>query len=520
MKKILVRTGMSPFTDTPIPEIIAYNRIGGNVGNIVYAYSVYRGLMTDSDVELVPTEYLVSRLDVDRINEEFDSFIIPLADFIREDRVKEMKAMTNLIKKLKIPCHILGVGIRADYEYEKTGIEFREDKVAYNFFKAVLEKSSIIGVRGEITGDYLKKIGFTPEKDYTVIGCPSLFTYGEELRFKETVFSKDAKLAFNNSVKVGENIQKFLVRMTEQFKDFYYYPQLISELKTLYFGMPGRFDMEPPNYPKMIRHPLYNDNKVRFHTNYLSWKRDLEKRDFSIGPRLHGNVMAVHAGLPTIWIMHDARMRELVNYHNLPHIHADEVNEKTDVMELFSKIDYKSLLKGHGERFRHYVDFLDKNGIEHIYKDYGCPTVTPLDQKMKAEGMEDRDFSVSSFLNEDYDEIARRFDAYDELFSRRRLEDLSVEDEIKKGLRAEIGSLKKKKKADEEALKKLTADIKKFDEALHKTEAELKNRTKELKETADKLKKTEAELAEAKHTFTFLVRRKIGKLMKKGKKEG
>lgn len=499
MKKILVRTGMSPFTDTPIPEVIAYNRIGGNVGNIVYAYSVYRGLMTDSDVELVPTEYLVSRLDVDRINEEFDSFIIPLADFIREDRVKEMKAMTNLIKKLKIPCHIVGVGVRANNDYERNGIEFKEDKVAYDFFKAVLEKSSLIGVRGEITGEYLKKLGFIPEKDYTVIGCPSLFAYGENLKVKELNLSKDSKMAFNNSVLVDKNIQEFILRTREQIQDHRYYPQLISELKILYLGMKGRFEKYPPHYPDSISHLLYQQNRVRFHTNYLSWKRDLSERDFSIGPRLHGNVMALHAGLPSIWIMYGARMRELVDYHNLPNIDVNDVNEKTDVFELFSKIDYKSFLKGHKERFRHYVDFLDKNGIEHIYKDYGCPTVTPLDQKMKEEGMEDRDFSVSSFLNGDYDEIARRFDAYDILFSRRRLEDLSVEDEIKKGLRAEIEILKKQKKKDEEALKKLN-------EALYKTETELKNRTKEL--------------AEAKHTFTFLVRRKIGKLMKKGKKEG
>ena len=102
MKKILVRTGLSPIEETPISDLLAYNLIGDNVGNLVYAHSIYRGLMTGPDVELVPTRYKVLRLDVDKINDEFDSFVIPLADFIRRNRVVEIKNMTKIINKLFI----------------------------------------------------------------------------------------------------------------------------------------------------------------------------------------------------------------------------------------------------------------------------------------------------------------------------------------------------------------------------------------------------------------------------------
>ena len=491
MKKILVRTGLSPLEETPVSEILTNNLIGNNVGNIVYAYSIYRGLMTTPNVELVPTRYQVRRLDPDRINDEYDSFVIPLADYIRRDRVDEIKAMTSLINALKIPCTIIGIGVRAKYDYEKKGILFEEDKVAYDFFKAVLNKSALIGVRGEMTGDYLKKLGFIPEKDYTVIGCPSFYTYGENLKLKESIFDKNSKMAFNNTVMTGEKVQSFLQRECERIEDSYYYPQKVEELKTLYLGVPYRFKKKSKGYPNTINGYVYKQDKVRFHTHYHSWKNELSERDFSIGPRLHGNVMAMLSGIPTIWIAHDGRMRELVEYHNLPYIHSSDVDENTDVLKLFSKIDYKSILKGHKERFRHYVDFLDKNGIPHIFQDYKSPEIAPLDIKLEELGFTCKDFSVKSVLKCDVSEISKRIDEYDISFINRRKTDLEVEQNIKQALRDEIKDLKEQKRESEKNIQKLE----------------------------NKLRKTEIELEEAKKKFIYLVRRKIKKIIGFTKKE-
>lgn len=484
MKKILVRTGLSPIEETPISDILAYNLIGGNVGNLVYAYSIYRGLMTEPDIELVPTRYNVLRLDVDKINDEFDSFVIPLADFIRRDRVVEIKNMTKIINKLKIPCTVIGVGVRGPYNYEKKGIYFEEDDVAYDFFKAVLNKSAMIGVRGEITGDYLKKLGFIPEKDYTVIGCPSFYTYGDSLKLKSNSLSKNSKMAYNNTVMAGNKVQEFLQKASERFQDSYYYPQKVEELKTLYLGMKYRFKRKTSGYPNMIDSSVYKKDKVHFHTHYCSWKNDLNERDFSIGPRLHGNVMAILSGIPALWITHDARMRELVDYHKLPSVHTSKIDENTDILELFAKADYKSFLEGHRERFMHYVNFLNKNGISHIFRDYKNPELAPLDKKLAELGIDNKDYSVKSILKCNIEEISVRMDKYDICSRAKRKEDLEVEEGIKKELRDEIVKLKE----NNNNLKK-------------------------------ELSKKEAELEEAKKKFTFLVRRKVKKILGIMKKE-
>ena len=47
MRKVLIRTGMSPLETPDIDWIFDKDRIGGNSGNLIYQYSVYRALMTE-----------------------------------------------------------------------------------------------------------------------------------------------------------------------------------------------------------------------------------------------------------------------------------------------------------------------------------------------------------------------------------------------------------------------------------------------------------------------------------------
>lgn len=369
MKKILIRGGMSPFENQPIEDVIAYNRIGDNVGNLVYLYSIYRTLMVD-DVEIVPTYYRTLSLDIDRINQECSAFVLPLADAIRNSFVGELQRLTQLINKLSIPCYLLGVGIRAPYNYEKNGISFKYDDLAYDFFKAVLNKSGMVGVRGEITADYLKKLGFVPETDYTVIGCPSLYGFGNDLKVRPVNVNKESNIAINNTVMAGEAVQRFLRGICDTYENHFYFPQRINELKTYYLGEDYKHLRKCIGYPDTVRDKLYTGNKIKMYMHVYDWINELAKMSVSIGPRLHGNVAAVLAGTPAVWIMHDARMRELVDYHKLPHIAAKDIGESDTLKTVLSRVDCLSISNGHKQRFEHYVDFLDKIGLNHIFKDY------------------------------------------------------------------------------------------------------------------------------------------------------
>lgn len=103
MKNILIRAGMSPLDTFDASHILLNNSIGGNVGNLVYQYSVFRTLMTEGTT-ITPDYYNYEPERADEINEKYDAYIIPLADAFRKEFVPSLRKYTKLIKKTKNSC--------------------------------------------------------------------------------------------------------------------------------------------------------------------------------------------------------------------------------------------------------------------------------------------------------------------------------------------------------------------------------------------------------------------------------
>lgn len=382
MKKIIMRAGIAP-TDTFDPSyMLLNNSIGNNVGNLVYAYGVNRTLTTE-DTEVVPNYYKIDPKDADEINEKYDAYVIPLADAFRPDFRPELKTMTALIKKLKIPVVVAGVGLRAPFE-PSLDSSFPFDEEVKGFVKAVLNKSAMVGVRGEITSQYLSKLGFVEGKDHTVIGCPSMYTYGRNIKIRDTEITPESRISINSSILSPVNVLKFLNRTMEAVPDHYFLPQRIQEMKLVYTGAPYVHNQKGKKmYPTKMTDKLYMENRVRFMLNVPTWLDFLRQADLSVGGRLHGNIAATIAGTPCILLPHDARMRELTDYHKLTHVWASEINEKTDIFELAAKLDFHGVERNHQQNFEHFIDFLDKNGLDHIYKDGADPDRAPLDERVE-----------------------------------------------------------------------------------------------------------------------------------------
>lgn len=173
MKRILMRMTTSPFDNDNLYSMVSKDKIGSNSGNLLFPYSIMRNIYKDGDV--IDKYPKANEEDADRINENYDLFLIPLANAFRESFVSELRNLTKLIKRLTIPCVVVGVGLQTKYEPKKE-MKYAFDTDVKNFVEAVLEKSKTLGVRGEITALYLKKLGFNESK-IEVIGCPSMFTW-------------------------------------------------------------------------------------------------------------------------------------------------------------------------------------------------------------------------------------------------------------------------------------------------------------------------------------------------------
>lgn len=386
-----MRAAMSPFDNFTPFQVLTKNSIGNNMGNMLFPYSVSRTLMTEGTqidtirFDKISSDEKILREKAEQINAEYDCLVLPFANAFRVSFMGELRKITKLVKRLKIPCVVVGAGLQAALGEEMDNSELAG--VVTDFVKAILEKSRYLGLRGEYTADYLKSLGFRQEKDYTVIGCPSLYMHGKELPVPDCrPLTPRSTVSINSKISLPQNFHDFLHRCCQEIEDHYYIPQVIEEIYRMYVGMPfpKKFVKNvPENFPMDFSHPLYIQDRARSFVNVKSWLEFLRGMDFSFGSRIHGNIAGVLAGIPVYVFVSDTRIMELVDYHRIPHSMISEITDQTSIFDVYDKADFHSVLQGHEKRFLHYLDFLKKNGLDTIYDKKGNPGRVYFDEKIK-----------------------------------------------------------------------------------------------------------------------------------------
>lgn len=379
MSRIYFRGGMSPLDTFTPGYVLTHDVLGTNSGNLLYQYGVLRAL-TMEDSELQPNYYRMGYLSPEEVNEKFDYFVIPLADAFREKFVSKLDEMTAYIKRLRIPCVVTGVGLKASYEPDYTAFSSLDEPVR-EFVKVVLEKSACIGVRGEITGNYLKSLGFIEDKDYMVIGCPSMYSHGSGIQIKEPDFSRDARICFNSNVDSQPSVNQYLLQAIENCSNPYFIEQTVTGLRTVYMGSPYH---SREVYPYQdVTDKLYQEGRVIQFLNVPEWMQFMKESSFAFGSRLHGNISATISGTPSILVLKDARTRELAEYHKFNSVLPTDLSGNPSLEELASRQDFGQIGRRHRENFERFVKFLDKNELKHIYQNGEEPEVSPLERRMQ-----------------------------------------------------------------------------------------------------------------------------------------
>lgn len=75
-------------------EFLKRDRFGSNNGNLIYQYSVIRTLMTH-EVEIYSDNYMSNPDKAEYINNNFDAYIIPLADAFRDSFINKIKIIQS-----------------------------------------------------------------------------------------------------------------------------------------------------------------------------------------------------------------------------------------------------------------------------------------------------------------------------------------------------------------------------------------------------------------------------------------
>jgi hypothetical protein len=273
--------------------------------------------------------------------------------------------MTALLRRLRIPVVILGVGSQASTANDTSRLRPIAPSVAA-FLAAALERGPSIGVRGELTLDYLGELGF---REAEVIGCPSMFLHGDRLDVREPPrdLAPDARIALNVSPYVTA-MGPVVARHAAAYRNLTYVAQDLDTLELL-LGGPGA-DV-PPDDPRPIHraHRLVREDRIRMFTDPPTWFDFLAGQAFSFGTRIHGNIAALLAGTPAVVLAHDSRTLELARYFDIPHrLMADADPSTIDARELAASADLTALRAGHADRLATFVTFLERHGLDHRFR--------------------------------------------------------------------------------------------------------------------------------------------------------
>jgi len=376
MGKMLIWSRMSPLTRENPAQILLKNKINMNAGNLLFYEGAVRSVFKDGmQLDCFFFEDVDGLIaNVSRVNEEYEGVIIPLANAFRKTYMKPLRSLTRFIRAVKLPCYVIGVGIQAsDYDELNSGKPFDGD--VKNFVDAVLEKSAMLGLRGELTAQYLKNLGYIEDKHYRVIGCPSAYIRGPkpaDVRLKD--FGDIRKVSFHTKYELPADIHSWIaenLRLMEAQAECIFVPQRLYDFWMMYFGhlrSKRMRDNAPDYYPMDKKHPLYKSGRMRGFLSARNCIAHMEEMDFCFGSRIHGSLAAVNAGTPAVVLAADLRIEELARYHGVPYVQRSEMGA-VDVKKAFERSDFSEFSRKYDENFRRYTDFLDTCGIDHIYRE-------------------------------------------------------------------------------------------------------------------------------------------------------
>ncbi|MCH5316960.1 MAG: polysaccharide pyruvyl transferase family protein [Eubacterium sp.] len=426
--RILMRASQTPFDNFNPLNTVVYNKLWSNIGNLLFPFSLYRNILSE-DVSIdIYSKAPPNPADADFINENYDVLMIPLANAFRSTFAYQLQKWTELIKKVKIPCVVAGVGSQCDLDFSPQS-RFDFDDTVKEFCSAVASKSACIGVRGELTYAYLERLGF---KSVTrIIGCPSMYLFGSELPTQRSkAYGTELKISINSKNGDTNEIKRFLFN---DANDYMYIPQENTDLALLYCGLPKDTN-ENSVFPLNLNNKTFFNDRSMFCINVPSWLKLLRSADLSIGTRIHGNIAAILAGTPAYIIATDSRVLELARYHNIPYITPKEFDFSKSISEIYEETDFTSIYKGHKERYENFVDFLYVNGIRTVEQPnaFFDSKINAIDHHGPVRNiLKVSDVEAAKRLNGYYSHLQKKIDTQNKTISELKKEKQSLEAKLK-----------------------------------------------------------------------------------------
>jgi hypothetical protein len=311
---------------------------GNNLGNLAFWYAA--DLLIDAEKHCMPWSAKRSSLPAD-----IKALVIPAANFI--NATVKLHDLARTVREFDLPCILIGIGAQA----ERENLPPKVDQSVIDFLNEVSARTPFIGLRGDYTKQMTDGFGISNTR---VLGCPSILinpdpNLGQKIEAKIKAGLPDGPYVFHAScVKESlRSVEREFINLINSYPGSRYVVQrpveLIMaarrepmnklELEYLekcvkFFGFFGRGS----RFEDFLRQQSF------FPASIDGWINFLMQMRAGINTRIHGTLMGIAAGIPSLCVVHDSRTRELAKQLMVPALEiGDFIATRHRVDDMFAR---------------------------------------------------------------------------------------------------------------------------------------------------------------------------------------
>jgi polysaccharide pyruvyl transferase WcaK-like protein len=311
--------------------------------------------------------------DIDRINAEYDFVFLRGSNYVHKDM--RWSQTVEVLKRLKIPVIAWGIGAQAPV---KGKIELSDE--TKTVLRMMADSTTSIGVRGAYSAQVLWDIGI---RNVRIVGCPTAFRRNnpdlniqlpslDKIRTAGITLRREVSSTYAQDIKQYLTFHRDLVKDLAARFDVVLMAQGEVEEKKMVFGTPEQKEeaFAALKANKTVKDWYLDETMEKLHRERLfysdvvaDYENLVQQKDLVLGYRLHGNLMALANGVPSIYFTYDSRTVEFAETYQIPSF--DVFSGKEFSLEnywdqsLFDKFN-----RAYHHTYREMRQFLVENGAD------------------------------------------------------------------------------------------------------------------------------------------------------------
>ena len=378
MARILV---ISPSGEVYDHDNVRWYRHADLQSHINHYHNIGDAFVFDSSLKLLNFEKLeelpITRIDpqqIDRLNAEFDYVFLRGSNYVHAGM--NWSRTSEVLRRLKLPVLAFGIGAQAPVSGK---LELSED--SKTVLKLISDSTASVGVRGTYSAQVMHELGI---RNVRIIGCPTAFRNNRpdlaiRLPALDSVKQVGVTLRREVSKHYAKDIKRYLTfhrdlvkAMADRFEVTLMSQGEVEE-KKLALGTPeqkqeGMAALRENGwamswYLDEQMEGLYRDRM--FYSDVVAeYEQLVRKLDLVLGYRLHGNLMALANGTPSIYFTYDSRTVEFAETFQIPSV--DVFGDKPfKLEEYWDQALFDRFNAAYARTYGAMSAFLSENKVDH-----------------------------------------------------------------------------------------------------------------------------------------------------------